>query len=884
MKRRYDILKFTAVVIGLAAISGCSMSPEQKVGHADKLFTAAQIYVAQQKYDDGIRALREAIGINTTLKRDSAVGDNYFLLANAQRLTCQYDSAVAAYKLALEYFRLTGEKKSERTARLALAEFYYSAGEYEYAATLANDAAASAKFFNDTADHRRGLSIAARAFHQLGHYNAEVGLLDSLAAGEDSPPDQSSQTDILNLKLEAYAAAGNYELARRTFSELMDASERDTLSSARAWYTMGRMYQSMNRTDSSVRCYSRTLGFLSGPVDRALETNVLISLGNIAYRSKHYDQAKRYYHNATVTARLTENIVAQHLLEIAAIACDWKNENVSSNNIVDEFIKHTSSIGETCHQEGDFPGEAFADILLGRFAERNNDIDSALKYYRSAQLLEEQHLFSYLGDVVQPELLETVLEGEPTGWYDANIQIDCVRDSITDAFAFLEQKNLADLIHFFSRLTMRTSDANLNLQLARLEWKRNTLVLLENDILQELCAGKQKNPERLRKMQELLPHRVEELSMLADSIAKLNLNYRWLVYPKQIAMKEIQSTLPPNSALLEYAPLASGIYCIVLTRDSVYVRKSSANRQAVIPMVQEYNRLIGDSRLNMNSASLDPWATLDRLNELSQALYNILLAPVMPLVGNMTTMYIVPPLEFGWLPFHTLRGNGTTRSSCIFDNMNVEYLPSAAALFFKHTSPRAVNTIIGFGHQGRTTWDIEYELKDIRSFYDKAKMIFDTAATVGRLMHAQCDLLHIGGEFLVDQRIPNNSVMVLSDGVTPDGVRDISFGELLGMDTQPAIIFSDISPTPGELSRYTAMGFLANGTPTFIATMWQGERKSKKYFGEMFYTSLMTGMLPAQAYQRAMSALPKREEFSRQYQWGLFYLFGGSPGENATPN
>jgi hypothetical protein len=56
--------------------------------------------------------------------------------------------------------------------------------------------------------------------------------------------------------------------------------------------------------------------------------------------------------------------------------------------------------------------------------------------------------------------------------------------------------------------------------------------------------------------------------------------------------------------------------------------------------------------------------------------------------------------------------------------------------------------------------------------------------------------------------------------------------------------------------------------------MWQGERRSKKYFGEIFYTSLLNGVTPSQAYREAMIALSRKPEFSLLHRHGLYFRFG----------
>jgi tetratricopeptide (TPR) repeat protein len=97
------------LIIFLVMIFGCNRMPEQKLQEADKLFTQARLFVDQQNYLEGLRTIRQAIDLNNELKRDSVLGENYFLLANVQRSLGQYDSALAGFKIALEYFRLTGE-------------------------------------------------------------------------------------------------------------------------------------------------------------------------------------------------------------------------------------------------------------------------------------------------------------------------------------------------------------------------------------------------------------------------------------------------------------------------------------------------------------------------------------------------------------------------------------------------------------------------------------------------------------------------------------------------------------------------------------------------------------------------------------------------------
>ena len=97
---------------------------------------------------------------------------------------------------------------------------------------------------------------------------------------------------------------------------------------------------------------------------------------------------------------------------------------------------------------------------------------------------------------------------------------------------------------------------------------------------------------------------------------------------------------------------------------------------------------------------------------------------------------------------------------------------------------------------------------------------------------------------------------------------------MLAIPAPLTFVFSNVSAVPGGLFRYAPLALLANGTQTLIATMWQGERKAKKCFGEIFYTNLHLGSSAGAAYHQAILALNDKEEFSQSYRWGLYYRFG----------
>jgi CHAT domain-containing protein len=852
---------------------GCGPSPELKLERADKLSSLAQSFFDQQKYGDVVKSLSEAIALNTDLERDSSLGENYLRLARTHRLLGEYDSAFADFKTTLDFFRKSGDNKFERSGKIALAGFYYSLHEDAAAASLASDAATEAKFFMNTSDLYQSLMIVAEANHRLEHYDKELRTLGELALIDSTKYASRYRFDLLKLKLQSYARAGQNDMSRTIFNQWKSSaiSAGDTVALARLYYTWGGVQQSLLHPDSALRSFSQALGLLNVSNDRPLQSEVILSLGNLAYSSKHFDNARLYYKDAKGSAHQSNDIVGEQFLKLLLASCDWKLGAGSVKNGGADLANQVSSIKEECHQTGFYAGEALADFLLARFAEQRNDPTAAMKLYLEAQGLYEQSAGFLSDEPDARELLDVFFDAEQSDWFDAPLQLYCSVEKADEAFTEIERKNLNDCAEFFSRLTMKTSDANLNSHIADFQWRRKALGLLESDILRELRTGKQRDLDLLQSLTALHPQRVNELDSLAKEIGTVNPNFQWLIHPKPLTLKEAQSALPANSALVEFAPLATGLSIIVITHDTVFIRRSSVNKQTILSMIQEYNRLIGDSRLYGNVPMFNEGGALNRINDLSLALYNNLIVPLLPVLNNSTNLYVVPPAEFGWLPFHTL---SPEEGPPLIDRYCISNLPSAAVLLFNQQKEKFVQNVVGFGYPGRTSWDVEYELKDIRSFYEKAKMIFNTTATLDHLAGAQYDVLHVGAEFAVSTNVPNNSVIILSDGTTPDGLREVPLGDLLAVPVPPVLVFSNITPKAGGLARYVPMAFLANGTQTVVATVWQGERKAKKYFGEVFYTSLMAGVPSGQAYQQAMVALTKRDEFAQLHRWGLYYRYG----------
>ena len=858
------------IILTVLIYSGCGRNKDQKILEAERYLSEAINFADRHKYTEAIPLFRKSIEINIELSRDSASGECYLLFAECWRKTGQYDSALGDYKSALLSFRVTGNKKLERRGKIILAEFYLSMNENTEAAALAVDAAATAKVFSDPFDEYRALALAVKAYHNNAKYDDELYRLISLMRIDSIHYESRSKLNLMREQVNAYESSNRHDLASLIYEDLISRalSMKNDSAIVQAYFTWGLIQQKSGHPDSALRAFSLAVSKMDEGMDRKIRTDILTSLGCLAYRSKHFDNARMYFWDALILAKQSDNPVKENLLQSILVACDWKLGGERSLKLVPEFLKRTSGILSNCLQDDYSMGEAFVQYIHTTINEKSGDTTDVFPLYLQAMQIYDETGWLTVDWGIDAEIIEAFMDGESSGWYDPLLRYHCLHDNVNEIFTLNEKKNLHELIRFFSRLNIKLADDRTNQAVAMVQWKYNTLKVLERDILTEISAGKNKDSERLKILTQLLSQKRTDI---LTSVNELTLtNFRWLLYPDPPKLNQIQDSLLSDCALIQYIPLSDRIYTLVVTRDSAFVQAREIAYSQMIGFVGEFNKLLGDPHLSDESFRLDKSATIYRIDDLAAKLGAVLIEPILPLLKNISKVYVLSPEEFGWLPIHGLRISGQP----IMARFSINYLPTSAVLLFTHKQESVIQNVIGIGNPGTTNWDVEYELKDIRSFFEKARMVFEESTPLNYLDTASCDLLHFTAEFNKDIDVPDNSVVVFSDVKKLYGGNEVPLGDFFTGPSLQAIVFSNISTRAGGFWRYAPLAFLANGTPTVIATMWQGDRKAKKYFGEMFYTSLKGGLTASQAYHDAVGAMEKNPEFSRFHRWGLFYRFG----------
>lgn len=866
------------LLCSLALYAGCGGDSSSRFRAIREQTEAARELYHQGRYLQSLELLKDGLAAKPEPGLDSVLAESHFLAAQCQERLGRYELALADYTTSMQYARDASDQRFERLNKVGLARFYLATGDVSIAARLASEAAASARVFWDSTMMLDALRISAEAEGRSGEADRALSTIDHLDRSMDPAARKDRQPMLMKLRFMALLRAGRDAEVRELLARWKAAYKgaADRRGAMTALVCAGIFQERLSHPDSALASYSAALTMLDASTDPFAAKELFTRLGNVAYQLRHFADARRYYDDALGWA--AGDGAAAPLLGLAIAACDWNIGRRQTDPA--PLISACGRILEKSREQRFARGEALAHFMLGMFAEHKGDPARALASYESARAIAQGLIDRSADAAAWLRIAEVIMEGEQSGWFKASVRLRAEADDARSVFEGIERETLDDIGNFFLESSLHPAEDAVRVSLDQFRWRCRLAARCEREIEEELALGSKGNPERAAALAEAYAALKQEAGRAAKELNSVPSNFRWIVSERELALGAVRDTMSPGTALLEYAVLPKSLVIIVVTKDTVLMRNVAADRTSLLATISEYNRIVADVKVGADGSTIRSAAAVRRTADLASILSEALLEPVAAELARADTLFFVPPAEFGWLPFHTLRapsgsGRGYEGSAfSVMERWNVRYLPTAAMLFCASVPERYVRTVTGFGHPGTTNWDAEYELKDIRSFYEKARMHFDTAATIARLTRINADVLQIAAEFTLSPSGPDRLSIVLSDGVRTTSIARVPIGALAAMPPPQTLFVSNISAAPGGLSRYAPAMFLAGGAKTVIVTMWRGDRKAKRYFGEIFYTNLTTGLPSGESFRSAVLAMQKKFDYAAEQRWGLYFQFG----------
>jgi CHAT domain-containing protein len=388
-----------------------------------------------------------------------------------------------------------------------------------------------------------------------------------------------------------------------------------------------------------------------------------------------------------------------------------------------------------------------------------------------------------------------------------------------------------------------------------------------------------------------------------------------------LSLGDIQSQLPDDLTVLQYAVTGNGSYLFLITRSELKVKATTATTETLDQLAREYISL------------LQSIAPLDEVKAKGQELYDYLIKPVEKELSGAVNLIIVPDKALHFLPFPGLV-DGNNRY--LIDSYRLSYAPSASVLIRclkedeAHTGG-GTERILAVGNPSPLSensrrlpplHDAEREADQSARFYDPSSLTITGArATEPAVRSAmmECDVAHLAVHCVVDDRSPWLAALVLA-GTTPaqdaplsgraestptvgTDVRETRSSALINAvpyepvgDANDGMLYLNefygiklprtrlvvLSACKSGLGQYyrgegivsLVRPLLAAGVPTIVASLWPVDSKATSDLMIEFHRQRKrsAGTLAAEALRKAQVELART--YPHPYYWAPFIVVG----------
>ncbi|HTX19240.1 MAG TPA: tetratricopeptide repeat protein [Bacteroidota bacterium] len=870
-----------------------SQDNEEPAAKAQRLRTEAGEKLAQHDALPAEQLLSQVIPLDRKLQQWDRLAEDQAAIAKVQVSLGLFTSALENYEAAWNRYRQTGDHAAEVRVMNGIGNFYVGMGEFERGASILKEALDLSRIANnDEPDGETAMSLGD-AYERAGEHddalNAYASALAVFNKRRYSPAIVRAQSRI-GL---AYAELGRRDEALGTYStiETVLASVENVLVKAEFDYNKGRMLRMLGDWTGAAAAYRDGIGMLEGLPgrDRNDQTNdalirLYTALGRAYAHSFAFGLARQNYIEAYTRAKDAGAKIPIGYLLVAIADCERKlslvnpaQENgIEANTLYEQAITLFSRIG--C-----VSGEALADERLGALKEDQGDTEAALSLYRRSFELcaggvgefkrwEEDEEFLRLREDPTPGVLSFA---DDTFWYEPLVAALAREGRAEEALFDYEEGKAAsiarELRSFPLSFRERDESASVGPIVTKFGEERIDEAALS---FQKGLNTDQKDVQLISTEERDLTNLKEELRGEATSLSQKYGPLEMLFRAPALSETELRAALPYGAVVLDYLLSEDRIIIFVVSFDGmgrqvpINVVEVPAYKDIVLGKVRQFELMLRERIHTMGSGYVQ---TTD-IERISEELYNYFLRPVERLFTQR--VIIVPPKELEDFPFHALTRSTSEGLKPMIEIADVSYLPYLGAIKSLQPSPRSVGTVVAVGNPRGNDWPLDFELRDIRSFFRGATVSVSQNANERQLFGSEGDVLQLSTDFVTDTVFPGRSAFVLSNGsiTNPDAL--VPVGNFLRLPDYPVVYLSDERRDESGLRPFHAALLLMNGASDVILAMRPTEPKAAKFFSEKFYSGLAKGSGVSDAYRAAVVAMSTTPAFAPPYEWSQIFRFG----------
>jgi CHAT domain-containing protein/Tfp pilus assembly protein PilF len=834
-------------------------------------FGLGHLYYNQGKWDQALEMLEKAVEMDP----ESTLAHTYMIPVYGR--TGRYAQVIETSSQLLEAAKRRNEFENVAYAHLALGNSYQYLGDYWQALHHYNQSVNLAKEVGERGREGAALNGIGNVYTTLGEHEKALEFHRAAYEFSKSAKDDSGQAVALNNIALCHIRAGNPEKSLSYIEEALEIARKKNYRNEESNLLLNKAAadERMGDRDKAVEEYRSALQLAKELDDKANEGAILRDLGQIEIKRGRYTEATDYFKQARAVADETGDM--EHR---------WSAE---------------AGLGKVFEHLGE------KERAISHYAE-------AIGFYNQARKLGIESMgtgFLEHHENVYPPVIELLAEA---GRND-------------EAFSYAQQYKAASLLQVMSE-GRSVIDELLP------EKFRSPLNELRDEIqaTHHAMAAARTRPEEDDGSIQALERQLTDLEIrkasLLEEIRQDDSSYYHLASAEPAGLETIRSQgLTPEQTLVEYIVGEDKLSLFILTQDQLHYREAPVGRESLermladlSPVFEKRKKLDEETRKNVFSPELADFSIPP-----AQALYDVLLKPVEPLLAEGTELVIVPDGLLFYLPFETLIADAAAaehrydfgKATFLVERHAVSYVASASLLDPALQRPReAERGLLAFGNPDfsrgeddrlpREFFDsnlsysggivrggellplpaAEAEVGAIKGALGRtgSRVYVGQQATedVFKKEAAQYRILHLATHFLSDDRQPLYSKIVLAQDpeAEEDGFLQTYeiFNTRLNADL---VVLSACNTGLGKLSKGEGLAgisraFLYAGVPSLLVSLWSVDDESTSTLMQRFYERLAEGLNKKQALRQAKldylrtAANEKRDPF----YWAPFILIG----------
>jgi len=824
------------------------------------------VYDEQGDYDTSLEQYRQVLALYRDVDFPRGVGDTLGNIGGVHLLLGQFREALAYYQQAL---RISEQLES----RAAMSQ-----------------------------DHGNiGLCLLG-----LGEVDAAIGHLDQAIELAQQAGMRQDQAYWFRVKGNGLVDKGRYDLGLLNYRAALVIYERVGAKAEflETLHDSGRLHLLLGDAASAEQDFRRALEMARAiGLERGITLN-LVALGDLELRRERPDAAIELYDEARRRAAEAgvQHALALALLRLARVSRAQRKLDQAAAQ-TDDALAIARSIGGR-----DLESEAlYSRAELARVQRR---FDTALQQYREAENAQ-----SRIGD---PELLWQVLLGRARA-QEASGNVSGAIASLEAAVQLIEgvrgrlQEPRFRSGYIEDKFEVYLELMRLQLKQGRTEDAFSTAERLRARSFVEQLGGRATVPltvddrrkeielrERVRGLQQSLEDTDESgapayperaINRFSQELARAEKEYAAFlddharshgaigVVPTAQA---IQRRLAPDQGLVEYVVGPESVIVFVLTTRAMQVKTLPLREPDVaarIDLLRDLIRRPGDDRWRKPAARL----STQLLEPVDRAgwLYGV------------RRLYVVPHGVLTYLPFAVLPLPAAADGALLVDRYTIAYLPAAAALL---RVPSAIDDRRSLLAVAPARGGLRHTPEEARAidalFQPHARTLIGAEATEGRFkrMAGEFRMLHLATHGYFNRSSPLLSGLELEADEGDDGILRVH--EILDLPLQASLVtlsacdtalgsgyFAD-TPAGDEFVALNR-AFLAAGSASVMATLWQVDDAASVSLMKQFYGRLRTSVVEgdaANALAQAQRALRRSPQHGHPYYWAAYVVIGeGTP-------